>query len=201
MKPKILLHICCAPDEAWVVHTLCKEYLLHCFFCNPNIFPESEYNLRLEEARKVAFHYGVAFTADAYEPGLWESAVEGFSETPEGGERCRRCFDIRLSRTARFCADIGFKAFTTVMSISPHKRISMINEAGKAAAAAFGVEFLPFDFKKKDGFKKSIALSKDLGLYRQNYCGCRLSLMERDERMRLKPERQSKDSISGEKKS
>ncbi|MBN1576271.1 MAG: epoxyqueuosine reductase QueH [Chitinispirillaceae bacterium] len=186
MKPPLLLHICCAPDEAWVVSTLKEAHSLHCFFCNPNISPESEYRLRLAEAQRVALHYNVPFTADSYDPVSWETAIAPVAATPEGGERCRRCYDLRLRRSARFCAEIGFPAFTTVMSISPHKRITMLNEAGEAAAAAFKVKYCPFDFKKKDGFKNSIALSRELGLYRQDYCGCRLSRDERDERLRLK---------------
>lgn len=183
-KPKLLLHICCAPDEAWVVHTLADHYSLHCFFCNPNIAPEAEYTLRLQEAEKVARHYNVPFSADEYDPDSWETAVAPFFHTPEGGERCFHCFALRLLRTARFCRSIAFPAFTTVMSISPHKRITTLNETGTAAAKEYGVRYECFDFKKKDGFKKSITLSNELGLYRQDYCGCRFSRTERDERNR-----------------
>lgn len=179
---KLVLHICCAPDEAWVVHSLKGAYDLHCFFCNPNISPENEYDLRLKEARKVADLYEIPFTADIYEPQTWEEAVSEVANTPEGGERCRRCFLLRLNRTALFCKQNGFTHFTTVMSVSPHKRIEMLNETGAYVADQYGLVYEPFDFKKKDGFKKSIILSKDLGLYRQNYCGCRLSKVERDER-------------------
>ncbi|MBN1309216.1 MAG: epoxyqueuosine reductase QueH [Chitinispirillaceae bacterium] len=191
MKPPLLLHICCAPDEAWVVNTLNDAYSLHCYFCNPNISPEGEYRLRLAEAQRVALHFNVPFTADTYDPVSWETAIAPFAVTPEGGERCRRCFALRLWRSARFCADIGFPAFTTVMSISPHKRITMLNEAGESAAAAFKVIYRRFDFKKRDGFKKSVTLGRKLGLYRQDYCGCRLSRDERDERLHLKTSRRS----------
>lgn len=184
-KPRLLLHICCAPDEAWVVNTLGSSYSLHCFFCNPNISPEDEYEKRLDEARRVAKHFNVPFSADEYYPESWELATGPFHATPEGGERCRRCFDLRLLRSAAFCREIGFPAFTTVMSISPHKKISMLNESGAAAAAHYNVTYCPFDFKKKDGFKQSIALSRELGLYRQDYCGCRLSRAERDLRPRV----------------
>ena len=191
MKPPLLLHVCCAPDEAWVVSILHETHSLHCFFCNPNISPKSEYKVRLADAHRVALHYNVPFTADCYDPVSWENAVVPLTATPEGGERCLRCFELRLRRSARFCAEIGFPAFTTVMSISPHKRITMLNEAGESAAAAFKVVYRPFDFKKKDGFKNSIALSRELGLYRQGYCGCRLSRDERDKRLRLKTSRVS----------
>lgn len=181
-KPHLVLHICCAPDEAWVVHSLRESYSLHCFFCNPNIAPASEYRLRLQEARSVAERFEVPFTEDTYDPDSWENAVMGVADTPEGGDRCSQCFTLRLGRTARFCAESGITSFTTVMSISPHKKITMLNEAGAAAAKEFGVEYIEFDFKKKDGFRKSIELSAALGLYRQDYCGCRLSRLERDRR-------------------
>jgi predicted adenine nucleotide alpha hydrolase (AANH) superfamily ATPase len=181
-KPLLLLHICCAPDEAWVVHTLYERYDLICFFCNPNISPDEEYRLRLEEARKVAHHFNVPFAADDYAPDTWESAVNDVTHTPEGGERCRRCFMLRLDRTARYCHDHGWPAFTTVMSISPHKSITLLNECGNACAKRYGVTYEPFDFKKNDGFRKSTVLSKELSLYRQDYCGCRLSKSERDQR-------------------
>ena len=182
IKPDLVLHICCAPDEAWVVHTLRDTFSLHCFFSNPNISPAHEYELRLAEAKKVAQKYDVPFTADCYEPQTWEDAIRAYDHTPESGQRCYHCFLLRLRRTARFCREQGLRSFTTVMSISPHKQIAMLNEAGSSAAAEFGIRYEPHDFKKKDGFKNSISLSKELGLYRQNYCGCRLSKAERDER-------------------
>lgn len=195
-KPKLLLHICCAPDEAWVVHSLSAGYSLYCFFCNPNIAPESEYDLRLREAKKVAKHYDVPFAADRYAPDSWEKSVLPFSHTPEGGERCFHCFSLRLERTAGFCAEITFPAFTTVMSISPHKRIDMLNETGIAAAKKYNVTYECFDFKKKDGFRNSIALSNELGLYRQDYCGCRLSRAERDQRVTARRKRKMKSAFS-----
>lgn len=180
MKPKLVLHVCCAPDEAYVVHTLKESRDLACFFCNPNITPVEEYDLRLNEARKVAGQYDVPFAADDYVPDLWESAVQDAADTPEGGERCRRCFLLRLRRTAAFCKAMGVSSFTTVMSISPHKSITLLNECGNIAAGESGVFYEPFDFKKKDGFRISTVLSRKLGLYRQDYCGCRLSRNERD---------------------
>lgn len=186
MKPKLLLHICCAPDEAWVVHTLNREYELYCFFCNPNIQPAAEHEKRLSEARKVADHYGVPFDAAEYTPQSWENAIQGFEHTPEAGQRCTHCFLLRLRETARFCRAIDWPRFTTVMSISPHKKISMLNETGTRAAEEYEVSYEPFDFKKKNGFVNSIKLSNELGLYRQDYCGCRLSKAERDQRKHRK---------------
>ena len=179
-KPPLVLHICCAPDEAWVVNTLEKQYNLFCFFCNPNISPKNEYQIRLQEAQTVANQFNVPFFSDPYQPDSWEKAIEGFENTPEGGERCKRCFLLRLGRTAEFCKKMNLPSFTTVMSISPHKKVSMLNETGKIAASSCDVTYQCFDFKKENGFQQSIILSKKLGLYRQDYCGCRLSMAERD---------------------
>ena len=180
MKEKLVLHICCAPDEAWVVKSLQEEYDLYCFFCNPNIDSNEEYEKRLEEAKKVAGIFKVPIAGDPYEPESWNKAIHGFEHTPEGGERCMECFGLRLGRTAKFCKDLGWPLFTTVMSISPHKNIEMLNSAGEQAAQEYGVAYKKFNFKKKDGFKNSINLSKELGLYRQDYCGCMLSKRERE---------------------
>jgi predicted adenine nucleotide alpha hydrolase (AANH) superfamily ATPase len=183
-KPQLVLHICCAPDEAQVVHSLIDRFDLTSFFCNPNISPAEEYQLRVDEAKRVAGHFNVPFTADRYDPDSWENAIVDVADTPEGGERCRRCFMIRLTRTAAFCRQNNKPRFATVMSISPHKNIKLLNECGTAAAREFGVAFEPFDFKKNDGFKKSVILSRELGLYRQDYCGCRLSKAESAARKR-----------------
>jgi len=182
-KPKLLLHICCAPDEAYAVDLIKDQYDLHCFFCNPNIFPDKEFVLRLNEANKAARIYGVPFTWDNYDYDAWVNATAGLTETPEGGARCRECFLLRLKRAAEVCKDMGWPAFGTVMSVSPHKKTAMLDKAGKCAAAITGgVEYIPFDFKKKDGFRKSVTLSRQLGLYRQDYCGCAISLGEAERR-------------------
>lgn len=195
--PQLLLHICCAPDEAWVVHTLNADYRLRCFFCNPNIQPADEYEKRLAEARRTAGHFEVPFSAADYAPAEWESAVAPYGHTPEGGERCEHCFTLRLRETARFCKQLGWPRFTTVMSVSPHKKIDMLNRVGEKTAGESGVEYVPFDFKKKNGFLGSIALSRELGIYRQDYCGCRLSRAERDERVRRKTSQQQPAGSSG----
>jgi len=181
-KPKLVLHICCAPDEAIVIKRLNETHELFCYFCNPNIQPEDEYIKRLDEARKVAAMFDVPFESDSYDPESWEQAVTNYTETSEGGTRCQKCFDLRLMRTAQFCKSIGWETFTTVMSVSPHKNIKMLDEAGKNAASSFGVAYESFNFKKNNGFLESIKLSDELGLYRQDYCGCRLSRTERDRR-------------------
>jgi predicted adenine nucleotide alpha hydrolase (AANH) superfamily ATPase len=182
MKPRLVLHICCAPDEAWVIKVLGQSYSLYSFFCNPNISPEDEYCKRLDEAQRVAARFGIEFAADPYDTQSWEDAVHDWEATPEGGARCEACFLLRLRRTALFCKEIGWETFATVMSVSPHKNVQMLNEAGTRAALENGVKFESFDFKKKDGFRKSVLFSQELGLYRQDYCGCRLSKNERDRR-------------------
>lgn len=183
LRPPLLLHICCAPDEAYAVNLIKDQYELHCFFCNPNIFPDEEFRLRLSEAKKAAEIYGVPFSWDDYNHDAWVNATAGLTETPEGGARCRECFLLRLKRAAEACKDMGYPAFGTVMSVSPHKKTKMLDEAGITAAATVGgIAYVPFDFKKKDGFRKSVALSRELGLYRQNYCGCGESLREAEMR-------------------
>ena len=179
-----MLHICCAPDEAFVIQLLIEQFNLHCFFCNPNITPLYEYQKRLDEAARLAAHYAIPFEAAPYAPQDWYQAIQGLEDSAEGAGRCHACFMLRLRTTAQFCKKTGYDQFTTVMSVSPHKRISMLNECGLAAATESGIRYVPFDFKKNDGFKKSIQLSKDLNIYRQDYCGCILSLHERDLRKR-----------------
>lgn len=195
-KPPLVLHICCAPDEAWVVKTLKEQYTLYSFFCNPNIYPANEFDVRLAEAQKVAAKFDVPFFYDPYDPDSWENAIKNYSSTPEGGERCRECFLLRLERTAIFCKKMDLPTFTTVMSVSPHKRITMLNETGLLAASRHDVSYLCFDFKKKNGFLQSIILSKELGLYRQDYCGCRLSIAERD--LRKQRQQQKLQQLNGQ---
>lgn len=184
VKPRLLLHICCAPDEAWVVNILVDQYELFCFFCNPNIQPEEEYRRRAAEAARFAAELNVSFAEDPYEPESWERAVAGLEDTPEGGARCEQCFILRFRRTARFCHEMGWPKFTSVMSVSPHKHIEMLDRAAAKAAVEYGVVYESHNFKKGDGFAQSVRLSKELGLYRQDYCGCILSMRERDERNR-----------------
>lgn len=182
----LVLHICCAPDQAWVIKTLKNEFNLHCYFCNPNIHPEHEYYKRLKESEKVAKMYDTPFSAVPYNPEAWRKGTHGHEHTPEGGKRCEECFLLRLRRTAQFCKEMGYSQFTSTMSISPHKRIDMLNKMGTQAAEEFEVTYREFNFKKQNGFLNSIKHSKELNLYRQDYCGCYLSKIERDERVQRK---------------
>jgi predicted adenine nucleotide alpha hydrolase (AANH) superfamily ATPase len=171
-KPRILVHVCCAPDALYVFGVLGNEYDATGFFSNSNIQPREEYVLRLEEARKVAWSAGVGLLEDDYDPDGWLRLTRKFKDEPEKGRRCDVCYAARLGRTAERAAREGFDAFATVMSLSPWKKAAVMNRIGRQFAARYGLAFLEADFKKKDGFKKSVDLSRAHGLYRQDYCGC-----------------------------
>ena len=171
-KPRILVHVCCAPDALYVFGVLEEAYDVTGFFSNSNIQPREEYDLRLDEARRVAAAAGVALIEDEYDPDAWIALTAKFKDEPEKGRRCDVCYAARLARTAARAAREGFDAFTTVMSLSPWKKAAVMNRIGQQFAARHGLVFLEADFKKKDGFKKSVDLSRAHGLYRQDYCGC-----------------------------
>lgn len=171
-KPKLFVHVCCAPDAAYVIGLLLEKYDVTGFFSNSNIHPVEEYERRLEEARKVAGILGIQLIEDVYDPSLWTHVTYKFRHEPEKGKRCDVCYAFRLERTARTASNLGFGGFTTIMSLSPWKKAGALNRIGKMLGHRHRVEFLEADFKKKDGFRKSVAISKDLSLYRQDYCGC-----------------------------
>jgi predicted adenine nucleotide alpha hydrolase (AANH) superfamily ATPase len=182
--PKLLLHICCAPDALYVFRLLQGDYDLTGFFSNANVHPAEEYRQRLEEARRVAGLVGVPLIEDDYAPGLWLERTRKFADDPEKGRRCDVCYALRLKRTAETAASLGFGLFGTVLTLSPWKKAAVINRIGRQFAARNGLAFLEADFKKKDGFKKSVELSRAHGLYRQDYCGCVYSLRARAARSR-----------------
>ena len=184
MKRKLLLHICCAPCSTHVIDVLSRDYEVTGFFYNPNIHPDEEYRRRLREAIRYAKIAGVELITGDYDPERWFEAVKGLEGEPEGGRRCRICFEMRLERTAQVARERGFEVFTTTLSVSPHKKADVINEVGRLVAERHGLEFLEADFKKKGGFERSVKLSKQYGLYRQNYCGCIFSLREAEKRRR-----------------
>jgi len=171
-KPRILVHVCCAPDALYVFGVLKDGYEATGFFSNSNIHPREEYDRRLEEARKVARTVGVLLIEDDYDPDGWLALTRKFKDEPEKGRRCDVCYAARLRRTAERAAREGFDGFATVMSLSPWKKAAVMNRIGCQFAARHGLTFLEADFKKKDGFKKSVDLSRAHGLYRQDYCGC-----------------------------
>ncbi len=174
-KPRLLVHACCAPDALYVIGVVRDDYEVTGFFSNSNIQPREEYDLRLAEARRVAVAAGVPLIEDDYDPDGWLRLTRKFKDEPEKGRRCDVCYAVRLARTAERAARDGFDAFTTVMTLSPHKKARVLFRIGRQFAARFGVAFLEADFKKRDGFKKSVELSRAHGLYRQDYCGCAYS--------------------------
>ena len=171
-KPKMLVHICCAPDALYVMDLLGRDYDVSGFFYNPNIHPREEYDLRLEETQKVAATLGFDIIKGPYDDDRWKAITAKFKNEPEKGRRCDVCYALRLEQTAKKGAELGFDMFTTVMSLSPWKKADVMNKIGKMFGNRFGIKFLEANFKKKDGFKKSIDLSKQHKLYRQDYCGC-----------------------------
>jgi predicted adenine nucleotide alpha hydrolase (AANH) superfamily ATPase len=169
---KLLLHICCAPDATHPIQILKDNYELEAFFYNPNIHPGGEYARRLEDMRLLAKNWGIVLHEGEYDRDRWLDLAEEYRDEPEGGKRCEVCYGIRLEETAKFAEEEGYDLFGAVLTISPHKDARKINRIGREAGEKYGVPFLESDFKKKDGFKKSVEQSKSLGLYRQDYCGC-----------------------------
>ncbi len=166
------MHACCAPCATHVVNVLREKYEVVAYFYNPNIHPESEYHLRLKNMIKLAEVYELPLIVGEYEVDRWFKKIKGYENEREGGKRCEKCFELRLEETAKLAKEIGASIFTTTLTISPHKNAKTINSIGKNLADKYKIKFLEADFKKKDGFKKSVEESKRLGLYRQNYCGC-----------------------------
>jgi predicted adenine nucleotide alpha hydrolase (AANH) superfamily ATPase len=179
MNLKLLLHVCCACCSTEVIERLKQEYDLVLFFSNSNIFPKEEYERRLESARMVARDHKLELIEEEYDNDKWEefvSSVPNYKVLPEKGERCRMCFKFNLIRTAKMARERGIGMFATTLTISPHKDNVLINNIGKDVEKMFGVKYMESNFKENDGFKKSVKHSKQLNLYRQNYCGCRYSM-------------------------
>lgn len=183
MKPALLLHSCCGPCSTSVIERLAPDYDITVFFYNPCITDEAEYEKRKESQiafiekynLKLAGLHRIHFIEGVYEPDKYYQLTAGFSNEPEGGARCTICFRQRLEKTAQTAADKGYGIFTTTLTVSPHKNYPLISAIGEELSEAYGIEFLDLDFKKKAGFQRSIQLSKEYGLYRQNYCGCSYS--------------------------
>ena len=184
--PRLLLHSCCAPCSSYVLEYLSPHFFITDFFYNPNITEEGEYRKRAEEMqsliRRQPHQNPVSFYEGAYDRAAFFEMAKGMENCREGGERCLGCFRLRLFETARLAAEglpeegVPFDCFTTTLTISPLKNAAAINAIGEEAAREYGVPFLPCDFKKRGGFQRSIELSREYGLYRQNYCGCVFSL-------------------------
>jgi predicted adenine nucleotide alpha hydrolase (AANH) superfamily ATPase len=172
-KKKILVHVCCAPCSTYSFQKLYEDDIEPVgFFYNPNIHPQEEYSRRLNEA--VSFYKEKDYSLEIKEASsqIWFNAVKGLENEPEGGKRCEVCFELRMEQTAIFAKENGYDGFSTVLTISPHKNSDLINKIGKELAEKHQIAFLEENFKKNDGFKKSLEISKQYNLYRQNYCGC-----------------------------
>ena len=182
--PRLLLHACCAPCSSYCLEYLAEYMQITVFFYNPNITREEEYRKRVEEEkrliRELPVKYPVSFLEGPYEPERFFEKVKGLEKEPEGGKRCEVCFRLRLEQTAKTAVENGgFDYFTTSLTISPLKNAPLLNALGGEIGAQYGIPFLPSDFKKKNGYKRSIELSREYDLYRQDYCGCIFSEQER----------------------
>jgi predicted adenine nucleotide alpha hydrolase (AANH) superfamily ATPase len=176
LKPKMLLHVCCANCAVYPLKLLDDSFAVTMLFYNPNIFPREEYLKRLDDVKKLSGISGIPLITAAYDPDKWSIAVKGFENEPEGGKRCRKCFDIRLEKTAASALNNKMDIFATTLSISPHKDSSIINETAVSISGKLGIRYYISDLKKKDGFKKANELSRSYGFYRQDYCGCKYSI-------------------------
>ncbi len=189
-RPKLLLHVCCAPCSSHVLETLFGQYEITAYFYNPNITSKEEYVKRIDELRRFVseapFAKNVVIENGDYEPELFFSMARGLEHEPERGKRCYKCYELRLRKTADYAKNNGYDLFTTTLSISPHKNAIWLNEIGEKAAADFDVPYLYSDFKKKNGYARSIQLSKEYDLYRQDFCGCIYSKSEAEERRKNK---------------
>lgn len=178
-KPTLLLHGCCAPCSSYVLEYLSTIFKITLFFYNPNIFPENEYLRRLEEEKRLIDSMDtqepIKLIAGPYNKELFYTTIEGLEDQPEGGMRCKKCFELRLELAAKTASEQGLDYYTTTLSISPHKNAELLNTIGEHFGNLYNIKHLPADFKKRNGFKRSIELSEKYGLYRQDYCGCEFS--------------------------
>lgn len=207
--PTLLLQACCAPCSSYCLEYLREHFRVTVFYYNPNISLEAEYEKRKSEEKRLIAEYNrqveeqnfdgmhstpAAHPIDilecAYDGDVYEQAVKGYEDCPEGGDRCTVCFALRLGKTAEEAARRGFDYFSTTLTISPLKNAMKLNIIGEEMSRRYGIPWLPSDFKKKDGYKRSIELSHEFGLYRQNYCGCRFSQRESLQREAEKEQRE-----------
>ncbi|MCR5657012.1 MAG: epoxyqueuosine reductase QueH [Butyrivibrio sp.] len=199
--PSLLLHACCAPCSSYCLEYLRQFFDITVFYYNPNIMNEPEYRKRVEEEKRLIAAYnkqvetgdffGMNSDENARKIDILEgdyvvadylNAIKGFESCPEGGDRCTKCFELRLEESAKIAAEGGFDYFTTTLTISPLKDAERLNRIGQEMGEKYGISWLPSDFKKKEGYKRSIELSHQFDLYRQDFCGCEFSKRERNER-------------------
>ncbi|MBO4693107.1 MAG: epoxyqueuosine reductase QueH [Clostridia bacterium] len=179
-KPILLMQCCCAPCSSAVLERLKEYFKIKMYFYNPNIYPTDEYEKRGKQFNILLsselLPNDIEIIPSAYKPEEFENTVRGLENEKEGGARCEKCFELRLFNTAKKAKEIRADYFCTTLTVSPHKNSELINKIGIKAEKKYKVKFLQSDFKKKDGYKRSTELSKELGLYRQNYCGCKYSM-------------------------
>lgn len=178
-KPRLFLHSCCGPCSTYVLEYLTQYFQITLFYYNPNIYPAEEYRHRLETQKEVLLKTGWATLVEGdYFHSDFLTAVRGYEAEPEGGARCEFCFRLRMEEAARLAKDGGYDYFATTLSVSPHKDAALLGKIGEELEARYGVKHLPSDFKKREGYKRSVALSNEMDLYRQDYCGCEFSLRD-----------------------
>jgi len=179
-KPKLLLHICCAPDAAYAAPLMTRGYDVYCYFYNPNIHPRAEYEKRLNEMVFLANKFGLKLITGEYDVENWLDFVSGYEDEPEGGIRCEKCEYYRFRNAAEKAVELGIENFTTVLTNSTRKNAEVINRLGTELAKKYGLNWIETNFKKKKGNLFSVRISRYLNLYRQNYCGCVYSLREQE---------------------
>ncbi|MBC8535878.1 epoxyqueuosine reductase QueH [Feifania hominis] len=198
-RARLLLHGCCAPCSSYVLETLSRAFDIVLYYYNPNISPQEEYSRRLDEVRRLVgqmpLEGSVTVESGAYEPARFAELARGREDEPEGGSRCRACYELRLREAAAAAARLGCEFFTTTLSISPHKNAAWLNELGEQIERETGVRYLPADFKKRGGTKRSIELSRQYDLYRQDYCGCIYSKREAARRRERTGRGQETDAV------
>lgn len=183
--PRLLLHACCAPCSSYVLEYLSAYFLITVFYYNPNIYPDEEYNKRVAEQKafieRFPAKHPISFVEGDFDKERFYEVTKELEKEPEGGKRCQQCFRLRLEETAKLAKAMQMDYFTTTLSISPMKNAQMLNEIGGALAKDYGISYLYSDFKKREGYKRSVELSKEYGMYRQDYCGCVFSYRSRQQ--------------------
>lgn len=184
-RPVLVLHCCCAPCSTYVLKYLTQYFMIKILFYNPNISPKEEYDCRLNELysllQQMQLEKDIEVIETQYDPEQFYHCASGLENEPEGGARCKKCFELRLEAAARRAVELDADYFTTTLTISPHKNANLLNEIGQLLGEQYHIPYLCSDFKKKEGFKQSLVLSEQYGLYRQDYCGCVFSKREREQ--------------------
>lgn len=196
--PKLLLHSCCAPCSSYVLEYLSSYFYITVLYYNPNIYPDEEYFKRVEEQKhfieRFPAKYPISFVEGAFDKERFYAIARGMETLPEGGERCFHCYELRLREAAEYAKRLSMDYFTTTLSISPMKNAAKLNEIGAKLQEEYRIPYLFSDFKKKNGFKRSVELSDAYGMYRQDYCGCVFSMRERAQRVAAQDKKMGSDA-------